>query len=239
MISSDDAAATLFEALALWRNNLEAQQSQQESTLPRKGKNPATSGDEEVERQRRIHLETVDRCLRVIPEMAAVIAKQPGVAKATDSVYTVPPLTPPHFPEEWEIGPEKYKDLSNGYDEPYVDPFTGNMIYPASWEHSAGPSGTRSPPRSRSPQPFHGARAASERRSQVRMTLSISCCVRLHAAKLCRATAGRRPRPSGTHLEMDTRNVQRKTKARNVQPPLSALSWTRTRTRTRAAALRW
>jgi len=169
MVSSDDAAATLYEALAHWRHSLESQQSQLESTLPRKGKNPATSTDEELERQRRIHLETVEQCLGVIPEMAAVITKQPAVMTAADFGYSPAPPTPP-APEmdRWELEPEDYKRLLGDFqgqddDEPFLNPFTGQMVFPTSSKYTAGPSGTQSPPKSPSPRLFGSGKAPAGR----------------------------------------------------------------------------
>lgn len=170
MVSSSDAATTLYEALTLWRQSLESQESQQDSTLPRKGKNPATSSDEELERQRRIHLETVERCLKVVPEMAAVITKQPKAMAATDSAYTAPPAPPPD-PEmdRWELEPAEYRKVFGAFfdqedagadDEPFLNPFTGQMVFPASSKYTAGPSGTCSPPNVPSPRLFLGAGSA-------------------------------------------------------------------------------
>ncbi|KAA8900905.1 hypothetical protein FN846DRAFT_123936 [Sphaerosporella brunnea] len=138
MLSTEAVASTLYEALAHFRQQLHSQHQEHESSRPRNGKNRATEADEEVEAQRRLQLEAVENCLSAVPQMASVFSKPPSekilAPAAQASSCDGPEVVPITLAEE----------------EPYINPFTGLMVYPES-KYRPGPSGTQ--PLSKNPTP--------------------------------------------------------------------------------------
>jgi hypothetical protein len=143
-----DVKATLYEALARHREDIHLQQTLRESSLPRKGKNPATENDHDDEQQRRHHLEALELCLSAVPEMVSIVNN--GQLSPKSPTPPPPPPAQPAQPASLSSfhAQSPVFDPSPGFfadddDEPYVNPFTGQMVYPKT-KYSAGPSGTQS-----------------------------------------------------------------------------------------------
>jgi hypothetical protein len=151
MVSSSDTAITLYQALSHLREQLQIQNSELESTLPRKGKNRATDHDAELETQRRLTLDNIEHCLSTVPQMAEA---------AGDNKKSTPPAT-----LVWNDAKAAYFALSStaSDEEPYLNPFTDEFVYPESTsKFRPGPSGTQknddakvgaNPPARHHPQP--------------------------------------------------------------------------------------
>ena len=140
-----DIQEALYEALSRRRQDLHVEQKVQENNLPRNGKNPATESDHALELQRIRQLEVLERCLSAVPEMAPVVNKGGRPLMSSPASPPPPPKAKEQVPERPSTILEKTTPtyLAADDDEPYVNPFTGLMVYPVT-RNSAGPSGTQS-----------------------------------------------------------------------------------------------
>jgi hypothetical protein len=135
---SADTATTLYQALSQFREQVQIQSSELESALPRKGKNRATDRDAELETQRHLCLENIERCLSAVPQMAA------AAATGVDDSNKKPTSSPDKL--IWNDAAAAYFAFSSAApdEEPYVNPFTGEFVYPESTSNfRPGPSGTQ------------------------------------------------------------------------------------------------
>jgi hypothetical protein len=124
MLAVDVQQSTIEKALVFYQSHLESVREQQENDLPRNGKARATAEDLAVER-------VFDEQLQAIAGLLDSTSK--GPEQAAQEVKIPPKDTLPHR----QILKEKIFDEFDT--EPYINPFTGQLITPET-PFSAGPS---------------------------------------------------------------------------------------------------
>src|ERR1700722_4294293 len=115
MLAVDVQQSTIEKALVFYQSHLESVREQQENDLPRNGKARATAEDLAVER-------VFDEQLQAIAGLLDSTSK--GPEQAAQEVKIPPKDTLPHR----QILKEKIFDEFDT--EPYINPFTGQLITP-------------------------------------------------------------------------------------------------------------
>src|SRR4051795_7857547 len=124
MLAVDVQQSTIAKALIFYQTHLESAREQQENGLPRNGKARATAEDLAVER-------AVENELQAIAGLLDSTNKDPGQTAQEVKIPSKDPL------------PQRETLKENIFDEfhrePYINPFTGQLITPET-PFSAGPS---------------------------------------------------------------------------------------------------
>jgi hypothetical protein len=116
MLAVDFQQSTLEQALVFFQKHLESQREQQENNLPRNGKAPATAEDLSID--------------RAFEEKLQAIAGLLSSTNETPEQTTQQIKTPPIPPAPPRVQPVKPKILDEFETEPYINPFTGQLITP-------------------------------------------------------------------------------------------------------------